>query len=53
MQRQTPADAAGGQTSIAFEYAEGDGELAEVLGQDEAAYAGADYEDGGVWGCHS
>lgn len=52
VQRQAPADAAGCQAAVALEDAEGDGVLAEVLGEDEAAYAGADNEDGVVWGRH-
>lgn len=52
VQRQAPSDAPGGQAPVALKDAEGDGALAEVLGEDEAAYASADDEDGGAWGCH-
>lgn len=45
MQREAPADAAGGQVAVALKDEEGDIVLLEVLGKDEAAYAGAYDQD--------
>ena len=47
VQREAPADAAGSEVVVALEDEERDVKLFQVLGEDEAAYAGADDEDRG------